>query len=127
MHARSIFSLFIQFGGPRNAGGVVLTPRTPPPPPPGSAPEVGLQNGMGGGKRFSDAEGRHTSFEVVLTPTLEVLAIVKGGGGVRHYQPCKGGGGLEKLYPVLTGGAKCFRLVIFPFCSPHAPQLMTGP
>ena len=66
----------------------------------------------GGGKSFSHAEGGGggrgtTSFEVVLTQELEVLAKVMGGGdasfhplkgGCKKFNPVLGGGGLKKLY-----------------------------
>ena len=57
------------------------------------------KNGRGGGrKKFSHAEGggggEHTSFEVVLTQELEVLAIliVIGGEGAQIVLPCLEGG-----------------------------------
>ena len=77
-------------------------------------------------KSFSHAEGRGggTSFEVVLTQALEVLAILMGGGGVKSFHVLKGVGGHEKFYPVLMwggGGTNSFRPAIFLFCSPPSP------
>ena len=59
-------------------------------------------------------KGGTTSFEVVSTRELEVLAILMGeggGGGTTSFHPLKKRGG---------GGAK--RPVIFPFCSPSSPR-----
>ena len=47
--------------------------------------------------------GGTTSFEVVLTQVLEVLAIGMGGGGRKRFHPLKGGG-RKTFYPVLRGG-----------------------
>ena len=43
-------------------------------------------------------KGGTTSFKVVLTQELEVLAIVVGWG--KSFHPLKGGGGRKKFYPV---------------------------
>ena len=59
----------------------------------------------GGGGSLSHAEGGGTtSFEVVLTQELEVLAIVIGGtqsfqgGGALKVLPCLEGGGARKMF-----------------------------
>ena len=50
-------------------------------------------------------KGGTTSFEVVLTRELEVLAILK--GGAKSFHPLKGGGGgRKKFYSVLRGGGR---------------------
>ena len=71
----------------------------------------------GGGlwKSLSHAErGRGTtSFEVVLTRELEVLAIVMGGGVRKKCPPFKRGGG-HKVLPCLRGGRTKFRTCDFP-------------
>ena len=64
------------------------------------------KKGGGDGKSFSHAKGGGgggiTSFEVVLTRELEVLArVMWGGGGAKSCHPL--------LYPVLRGGGKKFR------------------
>ena len=55
-----------------------------------------------------------TSFEVVLTRELEVLAIVK--GCTKHFHPLKGGEGCNRFYPVLRGegGHNMFQTRNFP-------------
>ena len=64
----------------------------------------------GGGIVFSHSEGRSTtSFEVVLTRELEVLAIVMGvGGGHKTFPPFKRGGGHKKFYSILRWGGQTF-------------------
>ena len=55
------------------------------------------------GKGFSHAEGRGGA-QQVLTQVLQVLAILKGGGGTKCFHPLKGGGGHERFYPVSRVG-----------------------
>ena len=61
--------------------------------------------------------GGTTSFGVVFTQYLDVLAILKG-GGARSLLSLKGGP--RKVLPCLEGGGgtKSFGPAIFPFCSP---------
>ena len=61
-------------------------------------------------------------FEVVLTGSLEVLAILE--GGTTSFHPLKkwGGGGAHQVIPCLKGGTTSFGPAIFPFGSP----LMNG-
>ena len=54
----------------------------------------------GGRQSCSCAEGT-TSFEVVLTWELEVLAIVMWGGGAKSFHPLKGGP--QEVLPCLAG------------------------
>ena len=75
-----------------------------------------LQKGRGA-IRFGHAEGGGgtTSFEVVLTRELEVLAIVIGGCKKFPFHPLKGGGGgRNKFYPVLRGGGGGVQTVLDP-------------
>ena len=56
-----------------------------------------------------------TSFEVVLTRELEVLAIlIRGGGGAKDFHPLNGEGGGGKWLPCLKGGHKRFWTHDFP-------------
>ena len=75
---------------------------------------------MGTEKVSAMLKGGTTSFGVVLTRELEVLAIVRRGGGGAQ----KGVGGYKKFHPVFGvggGGAKRFGPPIFRFCSPPPP------
>ena len=53
----------------------------------------------GGGKSVSLAEGGGdtTSFGVVFTRKLEVLAILKGGGSTKSFHPLKEGGSAKSF------------------------------
>ena len=64
------------------------------------------KEGLGGGKSFSHAEGMGgtTGFEVVFKWKLEVLAILKGGGGAKSFYSLKEGGGGG--FPCLEVGAQ---------------------
>ena len=72
--------------------------------------------GGGGYKTGVEGGGGTTSFEVVLTWELEVLAIVMGGG--RKKCPPFKRGAYKKVLTCYEGGAKSFGPAIFPFCSP---------
>ena len=76
--------------------------------------------GEGGGGSHAEGEST-TSFKVVFRWQLEVLAILKG-GGAKCFHPLKGG--TRKVLPCLEvgGGAKSFRPMILPFCSPPPPS-----
>ena len=69
-----------------------------------------------------------TSFGVVLTWGLEVLVILKGGGGHERLPPFKRGRRI-KFYPVLKGAAISFGPEILRFFTPPSsyPLCMTGP
>ena len=84
----------------------------------------------GGRKSFSHAEGgwgAQTSFEVVLTWELEVLAILM--EGTKSVHPLKKGGGGHKVLPCLEeGGQKVLDPRFFHFVvPPPSPYLMSSP
>ena len=54
-------------------------------------------------------EGGRKSVGVVFLQKLEVLAILKVGGGHKKFPPFKRGGGVKRFYPDLrVGGRKTF-------------------
>ena len=77
-------------------------------------------NGGGGQKMFYNlSEQPPHSEQLRLETGLEVLAILKGGGGDTRFPPSKSGA--WKDLPCLEGGGSTtsFGPVILPFCSPH--------
>ena len=63
-------------------------------------------------------KGVTTSFEVVLTRDLEVLAILMRGGGATSFHPLKGGGGANSFTLSWVGGGggtQSFGPAVFPF------------